>query len=252
MPNTKNPFEVLGISPKLVKELKHNDAVLLKIAQSMKKVLSVAFHPDRNPVGFARMAAINGAYDFIERNQQSSFYRLLKEEYSKAAKEPRVARAERENHAVIIVPRPLQSLEIVFTDGAILFIDACGALERASSKRSKWADLPGRFLIGTLEKSYCGVGAFSPPVLEISGSSANSRGSIPLYEANERFGWKILGQGAPTFRPITGVPEIDRYLLSGERDKLGKLCLFIEGLVMRVAPVSRHRGYRNEAYAKKH
>uniref|UniRef100_A0A7C4M643 J domain-containing protein n=1 Tax=candidate division CPR3 bacterium TaxID=2268181 RepID=A0A7C4M643_UNCC3 len=89
-----NPFSVLGITPKIIREM--NNKQISELVKSNYRTLAKIYHPDHNPRGAKRMVAITEAYKELE-DQDSLSFRHYKDEYLKVTKsEQEILRLENE------------------------------------------------------------------------------------------------------------------------------------------------------------
>jgi len=73
MKTRKNPFEIFGITPQMVKELE--DELLFKIVKSNYRILQLKYHPDKGG-SLTKTRELNLAFDLInlEKNPESYFF----------------------------------------------------------------------------------------------------------------------------------------------------------------------------------
>jgi curved DNA-binding protein CbpA len=80
MKKSKNPFEIFGLSPSLVKEL--DDDTLFKLIKSIYKVLQLKFHPDRGGDP-QKTLELNLAFELLNPKKNYEIFQKYKKAYIK-------------------------------------------------------------------------------------------------------------------------------------------------------------------------
>ncbi len=80
MGRAKNPFEIFGLTPSLVKEL--DDDTLFKLIKSIYKTLQLKFHPDRGGDP-QKTLELNLAFELLNPKKNYEIYQKYKEAYIK-------------------------------------------------------------------------------------------------------------------------------------------------------------------------
>lgn len=224
----KSPFEVLGLSKELVKDLRYNEDALVAVAKAMGRGLAKAFHPDLNPLNSEimtkRMQDINEAVSFIERNKGTVELKVRLEEYCKAAQDKSIEDTTIKRYTLNVMPVQLRNIMVSLDDERAVTVDSRGIFIISQDGRSR---VETKFIIGSIPPE-----KFNPSVNLTERTGGEPLKLIGSGTAKRAFPFKVPQSScAEIYRTIEGALRTKSYLVSGEVTGEKHLNLFIEGII---------------------